>query len=258
MTQRAAARPQRSRASALGTWSAVYLATLIVAAGCGRPSAPTGLERPQARAAFADQVAAVRAGRDSGLVVTEPPDPRAWESLRSLAGLREVVVEEGADDQAAAILATLPDLERLVLRRSPLSDAGFAALAGCPRLRDLNVPQAGCTAAGVRALASLGSLRSLRLGGPRLAGAAVGEAVAELSGLRSLHLIDVPLGDGGLKALEKLAGLWNLYLDGAGVSDEAWVEYFRSRPGVHVHVDQAHHDRDPGRHDDGQGGAAGD
>lgn len=258
MTQRAEARPQRSRASALRTWSAVCLATAVVAAGCGPRPAATGLERPAASPAFADQVAAVRAGRGSRLVVTEPPDPQAWESLRGLAGLREVVVEGGGDDRAAAILATLPDLERLVLRRSPLSDAGFAALAGCPRLRDLNVPQAGCTAAGLRSLAALESLRSLRLGGPRLAGAEVGEAVAEIAGLRSLHLIDVPLGDGGLAALQRLEGLWNLYLDGAGVSDEAWVEYFRVRPGVHVHVDQAHHDRDPGRHDDAHGGAVSD
>jgi hypothetical protein len=212
-------------------------------------SAPAG-------AALAAQVEAVRAGRSASIVVARSPDPRDWESLRGLAGLREVVVEEGADDRAAAILATLPDLARLVLRRSPLSDAGFAALAGCPRLRDLNVPQAGCTAAGVRALAALDSLRSLRLGGPRLAGPEVGAAVATLPRLRSLHLIDVPLGDGGLAALEKLDGLWNLYLDGAGVSDEAWVEYFRVRPDVHVHVDQAHHDRDPGRHADGHAAAA--
>jgi hypothetical protein len=248
---------ERSRAAALGTCLAVCLVTAVAAAGCGSRPAPTATERPEARPAFAAQVAAVRTGRASGIVVTQPPAFEDWESLRGLAGLREVVVEDGADDRAAAILATLPDLERLVLRRSPLSDAGFAALAGCPRLRDLNVPQAGCTAAGVRSLASLGSLRSLRLGGPRLAGAEVGDAVAELARLRSLHLIDVPLGDGGLAALQRLEGLWNLYLDGAGVSDEAWGEYFRVRPGVHVHVDQAHHDRDPGRHDDGNGGAAG-
>ncbi|MFM7606973.1 MAG: hypothetical protein ACKO8Z_17470, partial [Prosthecobacter sp.] len=63
------------------------------------------------------------------------------------------------------------------------------------------------------------------------------------------HLIDVPIGDRGLAALGRLEGLWNLYLDGAGVSDEEWVEYSRGCPGVHVHVDQAHHDRDPSRHD---------
>jgi hypothetical protein len=143
------------------------------------------------------------------------------------------------------VLATLPDIRRLVLRASPLGDAGFARLAACTTLRDLNVPQAGCTAAGIRALAGLVNLRSLRLGGPRLEGAVVGEAVAHLSKLRSLHLIDVPLGDEGLAAISRLPGLWNLYLDGAGVSDEAWAEYFHVHPDVHVHVDQAHHDRDP-------------
>jgi hypothetical protein len=43
--------------------------------------------------------------------------------------------------------------------------------------------------------------------------------------------------------------LWNLYLDGAGVSDGAWERYFALHPEVHVHVDQAHHDRDPNRHE---------
>jgi hypothetical protein len=59
----------------------------------------------------------------------------------------------------------------------------------------------------------------------------------------------VPIGDAGLDVLARMDGLWNLYLDGAGVSDEAWSRYFGARPTVHVHVDQAHHDRDPGRHD---------
>jgi hypothetical protein len=31
------------------------------------------------------------------------------------------------------------------------------------------------------------------------------------------------------------------------VSDEAGEEYFQACPKVHVHVDQAHHDRDPNR-----------
>jgi len=101
---------------------------------------------------------------------------------------------------------------------------------------------------GLRALAELPQLKSLRLGSPRLAGPEVGAALAGFPALRSLHLIDVPLGDRGLEALGTLPGLWNLYLDGAGVSDAAWEEYFRRHPEVHVHVDQAHHDRDPGRH----------
>jgi len=196
-----------------------------------------------------DQIAAVRAGEAHTVVAAAPLTDAEWESLRGLAGLRELVLEQGrADDGRAEILVTLTGLERLVLRESPLTDAGFQRIAECHTLRDVNVPQAACTAAGVRALASLVDLRSLRLGGPQLAGAEVCEAVTFLHKLRSLHLIDVPIGDDGLTVLQRLPGLWNLYLDGAGVSDEAWERYFQACPRVHVHVDQAHHDRDPRGH----------
>ncbi|MFM8802401.1 MAG: hypothetical protein ACKOK8_00575 [Planctomycetia bacterium] len=196
-----------------------------------------------------DQIAAVRAGKADRIVATRPLTDAEWESLRGASGLRELVLEQGwADDGRAEILATLTGLERLVLRHSPLGDAGFRRLAACRDLRDLNVPQAGCTAAGVRALAALEGLRSLRLGGPRLAGPEVCDAVVAIEQLRSLHLIDVPIGDDGLAVLGRLPTLWNLYLDGAGVSDAAWERYFEACPNVHVHVDQAHHDRDPHRH----------
>jgi hypothetical protein len=211
---------------------------------------PPARAEPPAAVSFADQAALVRAGQCPRIEVDVPPTAAEWESLRSLDGLRELVLRAGvATDAEAAILATLPDIERLVLRDSPLSDEGFRTLAALRTLRDLNVPQAACTAAGVRALAPLTLLERLRLGGPQLAGADVARAIAGLSRLRSLHLIDVPIGDTGLDALGELSGMRNLYLDGAGVSDDAWGRYFGARPGVHVHVDQAHHDRDPGRHD---------
>ena len=203
-----------------------------------------------AAAPLAAQVAAVTAGTATRIAVAEPLSDAEWESLRGLAGLRELVLNGGvADDSRAELLATLPHIERLVLRDSPLSDAGFHSLVRCTTLRDLNVPQATCTPAGIRALGALPELRSLRLGGGPLAeaGAEVGRAVADLPQLRSLHLIDVPLGDDGLAAIARLPQLRNLYLDGAGVSDESWGRYFESCPRVHVHVDQAHHDRDPGR-----------
>jgi hypothetical protein len=220
---------------------------VAVAVGCGSPaidSAADGKSAPP----FAARVRAVREGRADRIEVAMPLGPEDWESLRGLAGLRVLVLERGvAGDDEAEILATLPDVERLVLRRSPLSDAGLAALASCRSLADLNVPQAACTAAGIERLARLAKLRSLRLGGPTLAGPEVARAIAELPELRSLHLIDVAIGDEGLDALAKLPTLRNLYLDGAGVSDAAWERYFERRPAVHVHVDQAHHDRDPHR-----------
>ena len=234
---------------ATGLALAVALASLF---GCGPSGAKIIIEPTAGQAARLDvgvQIAAVRAGDAHAIVAAVPLTDTEWESLRGLAGLRELVLEQGrADDGRAEILATLTGLERLVIRESPLTDTGFRRLAECGELRDLNVPQAACTSAGVRALAALPHLRSLRLGGPQLAGAEVCEAVASLPHLRSLHLIDVPIGDDGLAVLQRLPGLWNLYLDGAGVSDEAWEGYFQVCPRVHVHIDQAHHDRDPHGH----------
>jgi hypothetical protein len=227
-------------------------AALVSLLGCG-PSGSKSILEPtagqDARLDVSVQIAAVSAGEAQAIVAAVPLTDTEWESLRGLTGLRGLVLEQGrAVDSRAEILATLTGLERLVLRESPLTDAGFQWLVECRQLRDLNVPQAACTAAGVRALAALPHLRSLRLGGPQLAGVEVCEAVASLPQLRSLHLIDVPIGDDGLALLQRLPGLWNLYLDGAGVSDEAWEGYFQSCPRVHVHIDQAHHDRDPHGH----------
>ena len=225
----------------------LLIASAAVVGGCGVPAAThVGI------ATFEPQLEAVRRGESSRIVADSPLGDTEWESLRGLTGLRELVLRRGvADDAKAEILATLPGIERLVLRESPLSDVGFREIARCRNLTHLNVPQAGCTAEGVRALRAIPSLRALRLGGRNLAGREVGEAVAEITSLESLHLIDVPLGDDGLAAIARLPGLRNLYLDGAGVSDETWDEYFQRHPDVHVHVDQAHHDRDPGRGHDG-------
>jgi hypothetical protein len=225
----------------IATWAAT------VPVGCASPATDSATDA-KATPPFADQLRAVREGESDRIEVAVPPGPGDWESLRGLAGLRVVVLGRGvAGDTEAAILATLPDLERLVLRQSPLADTGFAALAGCRLLRDLNVPQAACTSAGIERLAALPTLKSLRLGGSNLKGPDVARAIATLPGLTSLHLIDVAIGDDGLDALVKAPTLQNLYLDGAGVSDAAWKRYFEARPGVHVHVDQAHHDRDPRR-----------
>lgn len=218
---------------------------VLVACGCGHTRVPEA-----GPPSLDEQIAAVRAGRATSITLGEPVEPGvAWAKLGGLTGLRELVVERGrADDAAAAIVATIPDLERLVLRESPVGDEGLARLATLPRLRDLNLPRSAATARGVELLAAgpAGqSLRMLRLGGADLAGADVARAVARLVGLRSLHLIDVPIGDEGLGALAEMPGLWNLYLDGAGVSEGAWGGYFERRPDVHVHVDQVHHDRDP-------------
>lgn len=218
---------------------------LVTIAGCG-PTAPTSRAAP-----VTEQIRAVREGRSTVLDATEPLTDEEWTMLGGCRDIREIVLRRGvADDARADILAALPQLQRLVLRDSPLSDKGFAALGRCATLRDLNIPRANCTAAGIRSLSSLSTLRSLRIGSPRLSGVEACAALGRLTGLASLHLIDVPIGDAGLDALATMPALQTLYLDGAGVSDEAWARYVETHPDVHLHVDQAHHDRDPRRHHD--------
>lgn len=234
--------------------SPLGIAVIVLGAafGCARPSPPgDGVAAPARQPPVAEQVAAVRDGRSTRIIAEQSLSDAEWQSLQGLAGLTELVLLAGrADDARMDIIATLPRIERLVLRASPLTDRGLRMLAVCHELRDLNLPQVACTAAGIRALRSLAQLRSLRIGGANLAGPDVCRAVVELPALRSLHLIDVPIGDEGLAVLSGLPTLWNLYLDGAGVSDAAWEGYFRACPNVHVHVDQAHHDRDPRRNHD--------
>jgi len=237
-------RPQRA-----GIVPPLVLAVAVGwAAGCGRTVPPTAAPAVAASApAFTDQLAAVRAGVGTAIHVADRPlESDEWEALRGLAELRELVLDRGrADDSRADVIGSLVGLERLVLRASPVGDEGFRAIGRLAGLRDLNVPQAACTADGLLSLAALSHLRSLRIGGRNLHGAEVGAAVEKIAGLRSLHLVDVEIGDEGLAAIGRLPGLWNLYLDGAGVSDAAWGVYFQRHPDVHVHVDQAHHDRDP-------------
>lgn len=233
------------------SWQAALLAggvvVIAISNGCG-PHAADSTPPSVAEPPVLDQAAGIRDGNGGRIVAAAPLTDDEWESLRGLAGLRELVLQAGrADDARADILASLPDIERLVLRESPLTDEGLRKVAACVTLRDLNLPQAGCTAAGIRSLTQLPSLRSLRLGGSGLSGKDVCEAVVDLPHLRTLHLIDVPIGDEGLAVLASRPNLWNLYLDGAGASDAAWERYFQACPQVHVHVDQAHHDRDPGR-----------
>ena len=209
-----------------------------------------------AEATFAEQAAAVRAGTSTRIRVTDRElSEDEWEEVAGLEALSHLDLQEGvADDAKAIVLARLPRLERLVLRESPFGDEGFRHLAACHTLRDVNIPQARCTLVGLTALAERPRLKSLRLGSPELCpdgkgGAELGMTLLQFPALRSLHLIDVAVGDAGLEGIARYDGLWNLYLDGAGISDEAWERYFALHPEVHVHVDQAHHDRDPNRHE---------
>lgn len=180
-------------------------------------------------------------------------------TLANVERLRVVRVRGGMlAGSAGRALASMPHLEQLHLRDVELSDEALAALAQSRSLWLLNLVGRGFTHVGIGQLVELRTLRQLRLG---MEGGddRVAEAVAKIPTLRSVHLIGCGTTDQGLISLAGLPRLQSLYLDDCQISDQAWTWLFENRPHLHVHLDQGHHDRDPGRHrhattKEGQGG----
>lgn len=197
------------------------------------------------------QIAAARAGESDSIQVTDERIALGQlADLHQVPDVTELLLEAGAvTDRGIEFIAPLGKLEHLRMRQSPLTDDGLAQLAAgsMENLRILNLPQAVVTAAGIKHLAALPNLVQLRLGGDGLDDRAA-EAIAGLPALRSLHLIGPQLTDAGLDHLAKAPRLSSLYVDDCELSDEAWERLFAAKPNLHVHIDQAHHDRDPHDH----------
>ena len=108
------------------------------------------------------------------------------------------------------------------------------------------MPHATFTNAGLRELTQLSKLEYLRFSSPHVTAAGL-SVLAEMRSLRGLHLLRVPATRELLLELAKLPNLESLYVDDSPLSAADWEAFFALRPNVHVHVDQAHHDRDPRR-----------
>ncbi len=165
--------------------------------------------------------------------------------------LSHLLIEAGGvDDASIETVAQVRGLVHLRLRECPIGNEGLARLveARMSELQILNIPQSKCTADGIAQLASLPKLIQLRLGGQQIDDAAVAE-IAKLPKLRSLHLIGPTLSDAALEKLSASPLLSTFYLDDCPLSNAAWQQLFAAKPKLHVHIDQAHHDRDPNQHD---------
>lgn len=245
------------------------LGSLLCWAGCSSdsPKLPTAANETLASSSpepvepsFAEQLAAVSRGETNTIRVTAGAvGPAEFEQLSSLAPssktangvLQELLLDEGVvTDREIAVVASLSTLEHLRLRASPLTDVGaeILGISDLPVLRVMNLPQAKFSAKGIAALGKLPKLQQLRLGGPQIDDAAVAR-LSELPELRSLHLIGPKLTDEALVMIAKLPKLSSFYLDDCSLSDAAWEQFFTARPTLHVHIDQAHHDRDPNMHE---------
>lgn len=241
----------------------IALTLCLVGIGCDNSNVPAGGDTPTKEIAANDkkadaagqewqtQIAAVRQGASEQIqVVTETISDENLTDLDGLQGLTALLIDAGAvTDRGIPAIASIPGLEHLRLRESTITDAGVSALVATDSsLQVLNLPQAKLTANGIRELARLPNLVQLRIGGEQLDDEAA-RVLASLPALRSLHLIGPKLSDAGLDALAESPKLASFYLDDCELSDAAWERLFDAKPNLHVHINQAHHDRDPSGHE---------
>jgi len=233
-------------------WSLVLVA---LAAGCGaapaEPSNAALAEPTPAEPSLAQQIAAVRAGSETWILVEHTPlTDRDLATLRGLDRLAALCIDHPDSRITAegiAALEELPALAHLRIRGGGIGDEALAAIAQLEGLKILNLPRGEFTAGGLGRLKELPHLEMLRFSSPHISDAGL-PALAKMPSLTRLHLIDLPITDAGLAELATIDRLQSLYIDGGQISDVAWDELFRQRPKLHVHINQQHHDRDPNRH----------
>ena len=222
----------------------VLLLATCFCLSCNQPK-----EQALPEASWQSQIAAVTKGESDRIEVTQ--QAIGDDELRQVEGLdqlRELLIDKGTMSAASLpVLAKLSRLEHLKIRGARIDDEGFRRLCAIHSLKRLNLPQADLTDEGLQAIAELKDLELLRFGSPQVTDAGLA-TIAQVKTLRWLHLIEIPLGDAALKSIAELPKLESLYIDGGKFSDKAWDEFFLARPGLHVHVDQKHHDRDPHGH----------
>jgi hypothetical protein len=177
--------------------------------------------------------------RLKGKAVTEPGGP-AW--LRPLVGpeemgvftrLTEIDLNEHTDGHAAkkprpkgeAVtdewlrhLAGLPDLRRLELSGTAVSDVGLAALRDLKNLEWLNVCLTPVTNAGLKHLAGLTNLRRLVICSTRVTGSGFKD-VPDWPKIESINLHSCPVSDEGLAALSRFKNLQRLEIVHSRVTD---------------------------------------
>jgi hypothetical protein len=162
--------------------------------------------------------------------------------------LRRLVLEQGViTDASTPTLGTLKKLVLIKLRNCPLTDRAASVFRELESLQFLNVPQAEFSASGLKLLAGHPNLRQLRISGTLVNDDAC-QLFNELPELRFLHLIGPKITAVGIEHLTKIEKLQSLYIDDCPAPDAAWEVFFKSRPDVHVHLDQHHLDRDPAKH----------
>jgi hypothetical protein len=222
--------------------------SLLILPGC---STPAEITEPS----LAEQLAAIRNGStDIVLVETIPLSDPDLALFRDVPGLRVLQLDHADNkltDTGMKEIAKLTRLEHLRIRGGSIGDEGLKAIATMPNLRVLNLPQGQFTDTGLAQLKAVPKLQMIRIGSLQVTDLGIA-ALKDFPSLRQVHLIDIPITDRGLADLQSIPKLESLYLDGANISDDAVDDLFKNRPDLHIHFNQAHHDRDPHKHDHSQ------
>jgi hypothetical protein len=227
---------------------------LVLLTGCQQQAAPD-LDTP---ASLSDQLSEVRAGQRELIELTgKAVHDKAIEPMRNVQGVTRVVIEQSELSAAGlAVLATIPELEQLVIRGKAVDDEGLSELVSSQNLRVLNLPRTTISRTTLEKLQQLPRLMLLRIGSPHLEDDCL-QVITGMPAIRFLHLIDIPITDQGLRHLYDFEQLESLYLDGARVSGEGVSKLMEKLPRLHLHLDQHHHDRDPNHHEHADGAGRG-
>jgi hypothetical protein len=232
---------------------------LVLNLGCEPRDAPeNGIEVQSTAAApnaspeagWSEQIRQVQDGRSDSIRTTQSvTESNQFDDLKSLTNLRELVLDAGVvrDEDLGRFIEQV-NLTHLRLRESPLTDAAAKRIASSQHnLKILNVPQCVFGTDGVSALSDLKSLTHLRLGGSKIDDSCVA-SISKIESLQSLHLIGPKITGQSLRNILQMKNLESFYLDDCNIPSKDWEEFFQARKDIHVHLDQMHHDRDPGRH----------
>lgn len=228
------------------TWRRnLILLSILLSGGCDHPAEIAPPDFPS----FGKQLQLVRTGEADQIVLTTEINQDELRNLGELTSLRVLCLENGyVTDEGVAHLRGLSNLEQLKLWKSPLGDAGIEALAGLTNLRLFNVPDAQFTDQALNLLAQLPQLELLRIGSPNITDAGI-DSLQAMPNLRFLHLINIPITDAALIKIARLKQLESLYLDHTQVSDDGIEQLLQSRPDLHFHINQLHHEDDPQHHE---------
>ena len=118
------------------------------------------------------------------------------------------------NDVEMSQLAAMPDLERLDLSHTRISDEGMLRLKPAPKIRDLNLYYSEwITDQGMSAIAGWKQLKRLNVRGTRISDATL-QLVGKITGLEALDIAQTPVTDNGLDHLITLIHLKELAMGG--------------------------------------------